>query len=56
MSVFPEGFEEAVAKLLRILSESPNSYSVSIFRYEGQSEYQAKIELTYHTAIGGGEE
>lgn len=45
--IFPEGFTSALQNLLEVLSKSPNSYSVKLFRYEGDDSYRAVVEATY---------
>ena len=59
LSVFPEGMNEALSNLLRILANSPHSFSVQMSRYGGEKSYSAKIdvtELAYATIVVSGDE
>lgn len=45
--MFPEGFQNALEQLLKVLSASDNSYSLTIYRYEGEKDYKAEVRMTY---------
>ncbi len=46
VKLFPEGLEEALANLLKVLATSPHSFSVQVYRYEGAETYTAKVAIT----------
>lgn len=41
----PDGLSEALRDLGRVLADSPHSYSIHVFRYQGSDSYQARIEI-----------
>ena len=46
LTVFPEGMNEALTNLMKILAQSPHSFSLQISRYQGEKTYHAKVEVT----------
>ena len=45
--LFPDGFDAALKELLRVLGTSEDSYKIDVFRYEGEADYQARINITH---------
>lgn len=53
--IFPKGMEQALRDLMKSLNEAPSTYSVRVFRYEGQENYQAEVTVinaVTHMTIG----
>ena len=46
LQIFPEGMNEALTDLMKILAESPHSFSLNISRYQSERAYHAKVEVT----------
>lgn len=46
LKVFPDGLNDALTRLMKILADSPHGFRIEVSRYHREPAYQAKIEIT----------